>query len=66
VTLTSLSDTAGIDYADVSFTSTQLPSDSPNDEDCDKWTLDYGLTFNGSVWQFASVSTVDGTTYASC
>jgi serine protease Do len=56
----------GVDIADLDFTSIQDPSDGPNGDMCDNWTLAYRLVNTNGSWLIAEAVAQNGSTHSSC
>lgn len=56
----------GAELVDVSFTSLQAPSQGPNGDSCDNWTLEYTMISSGGSWLIESARGQGGVTQVSC
>jgi serine protease Do len=57
---------AGTDVASVDFTSLQDPSEGPNGDSCDDWTLNYTMVAQGGSWLIDQAVGQQGSTHTSC
>jgi hypothetical protein len=57
---------AGTDVASVDFTSLQDPSEGPNGDSCDDWTLNYTMVAQGGSWLIDRAVGQQGSTHTSC
>jgi hypothetical protein len=60
------STSSGSELVDVSFTSLQSPSEGPNGDQCDNWTLEYTMINSGGSWLIEAAKGQEGVTHASC
>jgi hypothetical protein len=56
----------GTDLVDVSFTSLQSPTQGPNGDTCDNWTLEYTMVNSPGTWLIDYTSGQNGSTHSAC